>query len=165
MLAVSGRLDPALFGPSINLDAASNSRRTFYAAISRHDLAWMLRLFDFPDPNITSSGRTITTVPLQGLYELNSEFMLDNAQAVTARLQTGAATQESPDDHDASQIRQAYRLILGRAPNDREFKLGLAYLHGPSDGTSISPGARNVPSRWQRYTHALLASNEFAFVD
>ena len=43
----------------------ANHRRTFYAAISRHDLAWMLRLFDFPDPNITSGGRVETTVPLQ----------------------------------------------------------------------------------------------------
>ena len=61
-------------------------RRTLYAAISRHDLAWMLRLFDFPDPNITSGGRVETTVPLQQLFVLNSEFMVANARAVAARL-------------------------------------------------------------------------------
>ena len=58
MLAVAGRLDESLGGPSIVLDAADNRRRTAYAAVSRHDLAWMLRLFDFPDPNITSGGRS-----------------------------------------------------------------------------------------------------------
>ena len=55
-------------------------------SISRHDLAWMLRLFDFPDPNITSGGRVETTVPLQQLFVLNSEFMVANAGAVAARL-------------------------------------------------------------------------------
>ncbi len=77
MLAVADRLDKTIGGPSVSLDAPSNHRRTFYAAISRHDLAWMLRLFDFPDPNITSGGRAETTVPLQQLFVLNSEFMVD----------------------------------------------------------------------------------------
>ncbi|HKI17723.1 MAG TPA: PSD1 and planctomycete cytochrome C domain-containing protein, partial [Isosphaeraceae bacterium] len=74
MLAVAGRLDPALGGPSVDLEAAGNARRTVYAAISRHDPAWMLRLFDFPDPNISSDSRAFTTVPLQQLFVLNSEF-------------------------------------------------------------------------------------------
>ena len=67
-----------LGGPSVSLEAPGNHRRTVYAAISRHDLAWMLRLFDFPDPNITSGGRVETTVPLQQLFVLNSEFMVDD---------------------------------------------------------------------------------------
>ena len=86
MLAVAGRLDATIGGPSVSLDAPANHRRTVYAAISRHDLAWMLRLFDFPDPNITSGGRVETTVPLQQLFVLNSEFMVANARAVAARL-------------------------------------------------------------------------------
>ena len=77
MLAVAGRLDESLGGPSVGLDAPGNRRRTAYAAVSRHDLAWMLRLFDFPDPNITSGGRVETTVPLQQLFVLNSELMVD----------------------------------------------------------------------------------------
>ena len=58
MLAVSGRLDPTVGGPSRSLDDPENRRRTFYAAVSRHDLDPLLRLFDFPDPNITSGERT-----------------------------------------------------------------------------------------------------------
>src|SRR5437660_12282307 len=92
MLAVAGRLDATLGGPSVSLDATSNRRRTVYAAISRHDLAWMLRLFDFPDPNITSGGRVETTVPLQQLFVLNSEFMVDGARAVAARLRAASAS-------------------------------------------------------------------------
>ena len=63
ILAVAGRLDSKIGGPSLSLDAPANERRTLYAAISRHDLSSMLRLFDFPDPNITSGGRVETTVP------------------------------------------------------------------------------------------------------
>ncbi len=95
MLAVAGRLDETIGGPSVSLDAPSNHRRTLYAAISRHDLAWMLRLFDFPDPNITSGGRVETTVPLQQLFVLNSEFMATNAEAVAARLVASTPTRRS----------------------------------------------------------------------
>jgi hypothetical protein len=65
MLAVSGNLDGRLGGPSQELSAPENRRRSFYAAISRHNLDHLLRLFDFPDPNVPADRRPITTVPLQ----------------------------------------------------------------------------------------------------
>ena len=86
----AGRRRPAGRRRSAGRRSASMRRAIaaapLYAAISRHDLAWMLRLFDFPDPNITSGGRVETTVPLQQLFVLNSEFMVDGARAVAARL-------------------------------------------------------------------------------
>jgi mono/diheme cytochrome c family protein len=160
MLAVAGRLDRTIGGQSVSLDAPSNERRTVYAAISRHDLAWMLRLFDFPDPNITSGGRTLTTVPLQQLFVLNSDFMLTIARAVAARLQ--AVTNS---DQDGDRIRQAYLLLFGRVAKPRELELGLAYLRAPEPVAAEVSTAHNRPSRWERYTQALLASNEFLFVD
>ena len=57
MLAVSGNLDPTVGGPSLDLSTPDNRRRTLYGAVSRHDLDPLLRLFDFPDPNITSDRR------------------------------------------------------------------------------------------------------------
>ena len=50
----------------------ANVRRTIYGKISRHDLNGLLRLFDFPDANITSDVRSETTVPQQQLFVLNS---------------------------------------------------------------------------------------------
>jgi hypothetical protein len=163
MLVVAGRLDPAIGGPSISLDAPSNRRRTAYAAISRHDLAWMLRLFDFPDPNITTGRRVETTVPLQQLFVLNSEFMVNAARAVAARL--GVAP--SVDRDAAEAIRRAYFLLYGRVATDREIALGLAYLSAPEAPATDDPHAKNPNdlSRWERYTQALLAANEFFFVD
>jgi mono/diheme cytochrome c family protein/cytochrome c553 len=156
MLAVAGRLDATLGGPSVSLEASDNHRRTVYAAISRHDLAWMLRLFDFPDPNITSGGRVETTVPLQELFVLNSEFMAASARDVTARL-TASSPRTVPDD--GARIRQAYRLLYGRDATERERTLGLRYLK------ASDPSKPASPSRWDNYTHALLATNEFMFVD
>jgi mono/diheme cytochrome c family protein len=163
ILAVAGRLAQTLGGPSIDLDAANNHRRTFYAAISRHDLAWMLRLFDFPDPNISSAGRAFTTVPLQQLFVLNSEFMITNATAVAARLKAATSTSEALTE--AWRIEQAYRLIFGRSPTERELKLGLEYLSGPEAQLADDSKSSAKMSRWQKYAQALLATNEFAFVD
>jgi mono/diheme cytochrome c family protein len=158
ILAVAGRLDSKIGGPSVSLDAAANQRRTLYAAISRHDLSSMLRLFDFPDPNITSAGRVETTVPVQQLFVLNSEFMIGNARAVAARL---AAPAHSGALDDEERIRHAYLLLFGRTATERERTLGQLYLR-QADSTS-SPRADT--SHWDRYAQALLATNEFLFVD
>jgi hypothetical protein len=155
ILAVSGRLDPAVGGPSRSVDDPENRRRTFYAAVSRHDLSPLLRLFDFPDPNITSGERTRTTVPLQGLVVLNDEFVIRSARALAARLKS------VPDADDAARIRLAYRLLFGRDAGEAQVRLGLAFLQAP-DADDAKPGDL---TRLERYAQALLASNEFAFVD
>jgi mono/diheme cytochrome c family protein len=159
ILAVAGRIDSKLGGPSVSLDAAANERRTLYSAISRHDLAWMLRLFDFPDPNITSGGRVETTVPIQQLFVLNSEFMVANARAVAARLMEGSHDGALQDDD--SRIRRAYLLLFGRPATERERTLGLLYLKGDNGKGSARPNL----SRWDRYAQTLLATNEFLFID
>ena len=162
MLAVAGRLDRTIGGQSVSLDAPANQRRTFYAAISRHDLAWMLRLFDFPDPNITSGGRALTTVPLQQLFVLNSDFMLTNARAVAARLQ---AVSSSGQD-DGERIRQAYLLLYGRAAQAARARTRPCLSSNARTGARTGgKSAHDRPNRWERYTQALLASNEFMFVD
>jgi cytochrome c553 len=156
-LAVSGRLDQRLGGPSVSLEDASNVRRTAYAAISRHDLAWMLRLFDYPDPNITSGGRVETTVPLQELFVLNSEFLAKNARSVAERL---LADQPAAPGDD-SLVTRAYRLVFGREPSGRELAIGVEYIRALGSGESV--GTRS--ERLSNYAHALLATNEFLFID
>jgi hypothetical protein len=155
MLAASGQLDPAIGGPSLDLASADNRRRTLYGKISRHELDQLLRLFDFPDPNITSDLRTVTTVPLQQLFVLNSEFMANNAKALAARLQAA----DLPDD--SARIRHAFELLYARPASSREIELGLAYLTG-SDLANVSV---EQLTRWERYSQVLLASNEFLYVD
>src|SRR5207302_2473484 len=122
MLAVAGTLDPTLGGPPLDLNAPENRRRTLYGMVSRHELNSLLRLFDFPDPNITSEKRTVTTVPLQQLFVLNSEFMVRNAKALAAKLTANGELTE------AERVRQAFLAVYGRPATERELTLGLAFL-------------------------------------
>src|SRR5262249_57895771 len=62
MLTVAGNLDRTIGGPPVDLSSPENHRRTVYGAVSRHNLDPLLRLFDFPDPNLTSDRRPVTSV-------------------------------------------------------------------------------------------------------
>jgi hypothetical protein len=146
MLAVAGNLDLTLGGPPTDLASSDNARRTLYGAVSRHNLNPLLRLFDFPDPNLTSDRRPATNVPLQQLFVLNSEFMAKQSKALAAHI-----AEESSDD--AERIRGAFLLLYGRAPSDREIRLGRKYL------------AKGGTDAWEKYAQVLLSANEFAFVD
>ncbi len=152
-LAVAGNLDRTLGGPSADLAAPDYRRRTLYGTVSRHELNPLLRLFDFPDPNITSGERTVTTVPLQQLFVLNSEFMVRNAKALAARLNAAAGD-------DAGRIRHAFLLLYGRPGTERELQLGLAFL-----ASGETPANRGALTRWEQYAQVLLSTNEFLYVD
>ncbi len=160
MLAVAQNLDETLGGPSQELTSPSNHRRTFYASVSRHELNGLLRLFDFPDPNITSAERTVTTVPLQQLFVLNSEFMIRNAKALAARL----AAEPEPDER--GRIRRAYELLYGRPATERELHLGWTFLTAeePTGDARVGRG-ENALTRWEQYAQVLLSASEFLFVD
>jgi mono/diheme cytochrome c family protein/cytochrome c553 len=155
ILAASGKLDRAVGGPSGDLASPDYRRRTLYGSVSRHELNPLLRLFDFPDPNITSGERTVTTVPLQQLFVLNSEFMVRNAKALAARLSAAAKD-------DAGRIREAFRVLYGRPVTERELKLGLAFLAAPE---APAGGSRPALTRWEQYAQVLLSTNEFLYVD
>jgi hypothetical protein len=155
LLAASGQLDRTMGGPTTNLDSPSNARRTVYGKISRHELDGLLRLFDFPDANITSERRSETTVPQQQLFVLNSPFFLAQAKALAARVQ-----KESQDD--SGRIRLVYTLAYGRPPSEAELQLGIAYLAGKDEPAEAD---RNKLTRWERYAQVLLASNEFMYID
>ena len=155
MLAVSGNLDLTFGGPSKNLDDANNRRRTLYGFVSRHKLNELLRLFDFPDPNITSDRRTSTTVPLQQLFVLNSGFMNKQAQALVKRLE------KDVPDGGSERIRQAYRLLFARGPSASEVTIGEEFLKE----VAASSEKNDKLSPWLQYALALLGSNEFTYID
>jgi hypothetical protein len=155
LLAVSGQLDGSFGGPTIDLGSDQNRRRTVYAKVSRHELNNLLRLFDFPDANITSERRTETTVPQQQLFVMNSPFFIARAKALAARL-----ISETSDE--AARIRRAYVLAYGRRATNDELALATKFLAGKD---SADEAQKNQLSRWERYIQALLAANEFLYVD
>jgi len=105
MLEISGQLDPGRGGPSLSLQIAGNlkpfeptfvdeklrlpdyirNRRTVYLPVlrkSQMESLDMLNLFEFPDVNQVNSQRTITNVPAQALYLMNSPFYQDQSRAL-----------------------------------------------------------------------------------
>ena len=155
MLAVSGNLDRALGGVSQSLDEAANRRRTLYGFVSRHKLNELLRLFDFPDPNITSDRRASTTVPLQQLFVLNSDFMTRQARSLALHL-----VRDVPAG-GAARIRRAYELLFARAPTSEEVAVGVEFL----EQVKSAGKAESNLSGWEQYALGLLASNEFTYID
>jgi hypothetical protein len=151
LLFVSGQLDEKRGGPTFSLKDASARRRTVYAKVSRHELDSLLRLFDFPDANVTADKRSVTTVPQQQLFAMNSEFMVNQAIALAARLDRLATT-------DIGRVQAAYRLAYNREPDERERDLALRFLERPAQPD-------DKLTRLQQYAQAILASNEFLYVD
>jgi hypothetical protein len=121
-----------------------------YCAVSRHNLNPLLRLFDFPDPNVTSDGRSSTTVPLQQLFVLNSDFMVRSAKAFAERVCEDASDEET-------RVRLAVSRAYGRPATDREVQLAIEFLAEPNGNEELT--------RWTQYAQVLLAANEFLFVD
>ena len=144
MLYVAGNLDLAPGGEPAALDDPANRRRTVYGYVSRRRIDKMLGLFDFPNPNKTSPQRFGTNTPLQGLFFLNSEFVMRQAERLTDRLE-----RETADG--ANRIRRAYQLLYGRPPTKQELKVGRRFVDGDK-------------SHWPKYAQVLLTSNEFLYV-
>lgn len=152
MLAVAGVLKLTVGGEPQDLQSDENVRRTVYAVIDRRNLDTMLRLHDFPDPASHSPRREPTTTPVQQLFALNSVFMSLQAKRVYERLQTMSI--EDP----VSQVEQVYQWLFNRAPTEPQAKLAREFLAGQGENGQTA-------EMWQQYLHALLSSNEFAFVD
>ena len=140
LFAAAGTLDKTVGGPSFDASDPDANRRALYVKASRFQLDPMLALFDYPDPNLHSPTRTRTTTPLQKLFVMNHPIVIHQAKALANRL-TGTNDQA---------IRKAYTTLFGRPASPEELELGLAYLQTQSR---------------EDYAQALLATNEFAWID
>jgi hypothetical protein len=140
ILREAGTLDETMYGPSQDLDRAASVRRTVYGRVSRTRLSNLLRLYDFPDPALSSPGRDLTTTSLQQLFVMNSAFIEEQSAALAK------AAEAEPDD--GAKVRALYRRVLARDPSARELDLAAQYL---KDG------------KLAQYAQVLLSTNEEIF--
>ena len=148
MLQASGQLDLSGGGPSDNLDALKSVRRTVYGKVSRERPADIHRLFDLPDPKGHGEKREATTTPLQQLYFLNSPFVRQAATALVKATTAGVC--------DEVGAKALFRRVLLRDPTTEELKTALKL---------IRPAKESDKPAWELLAHALLASNEFLFLN
>ncbi len=155
VLMAAGTLDTAMGGPSSELTPAY-LRRTVYGKVSRYKLDEYLQLFDFPSPNLSAEKRFVTTVPLQRLFLMNSDFMQMQAEELARRV--------AGEADNRARIRKAYQYTFGRDATEEEIKLGIEYLsseplreyeerknrppeRGPAGGRRRGPGGPGAPAQ------------------
>ncbi|MEI6235868.1 MAG: PSD1 and planctomycete cytochrome C domain-containing protein [Planctomycetota bacterium] len=150
MLAVSGQLDPRMFGPGTLSE--SDRRRSVYLTVKRSKLNHMLTLFDATSATQSVGQRPSTTVAPQALELLNSPFVRDCSKAFAKRL---APKADTPFDES---IKNAYLLALGRAPDATEAKDSLEFLTEMSAKTSREKALSD-------FCQAIMGLNEFVYVE
>ena len=89
-------------------------RRAVYHQNARASVVDLLTQFDQPDCAFSAPRRAETTTPLQALTMLNHSFTLDMAGFLAERLDEEAGRDAT------AQIRRAYALCYGRAPDEDE---------------------------------------------
>ncbi|MGY8643222.1 MAG: PSD1 and planctomycete cytochrome C domain-containing protein [Verrucomicrobiales bacterium] len=148
LLAVSGELDRKPGGqPFDETETKTVPRRSVYAFLNRDVISAMAATFDGADPSSCTVKRQETMVPQQTLFALNSDFIRDRANALVALPDIQKAKS------DEEKVRLIYQHVYSRAPDSNETTTALKFLKDADAGT------------WLRFAHALLASNEFHFVD
>lgn len=159
VLAVSGKLDLTMGGPSFELFAFKDDhsprydpvpideprvwRRTIYRYVTRSVPNPFLETLDCPDPSFSAPVRGTTITALQALATLNNFLILRHAEHFAARLKGEA-------DNLPIQVDRAYALALGRQPDDQERE----------DATSFV-AQHGLPN----FCRLLFNANEFLFVE
>jgi len=120
----------------------TSNLRSVYLMQPRIKKNAFLDLFDGPDGGLHVGDRKSTITTLQALYFLNSEFVHEQAAAITDRLPV------------KDRVRYLYRLIYNRPANVEEQAFAKKYFVKD-----------NSAKRWAGYVRSMLGSNEFMHVD
>jgi hypothetical protein len=162
ILCVSGRLNPAMGGPSVPVYLTpfqdgrgrpgsgpldGDGRRSVYLAVRRNFLSSFLLAFDTPAPFSTVGRRTVSNVPAQALILMNDPFVHSQADLWAKRVLAENASNEA-------RVRGMYLDSFSRPPTPPELQACLAYLQG-------TPDVR----RWADLAHVLFNTKEFYFVN
>jgi hypothetical protein len=161
MLAVSGRLDRKLGGPSVPIHLTpfldgrgrpkesgpldGDGRRSLYLAVRRNFLPPMLLAFDTPIPFSTVGRRQVSNVPAQALILMNDPFVHQQAETWAKRVLEMPA---------GDRVRGMYLSAFGRPPTAEELSACRAFVNGKESEAKA----------WADLAHALFNVKEFVFV-
>ncbi len=177
LLAVSGRLNPAVGGPSVPVHLTpfmmgrgrppgsgpldGDGRRSIYTAIKRNFLSPMMLAFDMPIPFAPMGRRNVSNVPAQALVLMNDPFVLAEAARWAASL---PATLSAPE-----RIQLLYVRAFSREATPTEVEDALQFIAEQKAELAAAPPARNAPApeaqAWTDLCHALFNAKEFIHVN
>ncbi|HEV7406835.1 MAG TPA: PSD1 and planctomycete cytochrome C domain-containing protein [Chthoniobacteraceae bacterium] len=174
LLAVTGTLNPEMFGPSIYVEIPKEvlagqslpgrgwgksspeeqARRSIYIFVKRSLITPILASFDQAETDRSAPVRFASTQPTQALGMLNSAFVNEQAGKLAARIR-----REGGSDI-VGQVRLALQLATSRPPSDVEIKRGVAFIEALQKTDGAAPEAALK-------TFCLLALNlnEFLYLD
>ncbi len=169
LLSASGELQPRLGGAYVPTQRSGTAevlideqhpgafRRTVYLQQRRTQTLSLLNLFDAPSLVVNCTQRPTTTMPLQSLTMLNSDFALRRAKAFATRV----TRSESTDD--ATLIRRLYEIAINREPTSNELAAAVSFLTEQSAeyGNAQAGRDRAITDLAQM----VLASNAFLYVE
>jgi hypothetical protein len=174
ILAVSGKLNPKMGGPSIFPNIADEvhagqsrpgegwkdsspeeqARRSVYIHVKRSLIVPLLSVFDAADTDATCPVRFATTQPTQALTMLNSEFLSDQAAVFAESVRNTVGKKQS------EQIAEALRRVTQREPTAAEIERGVAFMrrmrgeHGQSEDAALA-----------KFCLLAMNMNEFMYLD
>ncbi len=148
-----------LSSSEVNVDESSPGarRRSVYLQHRRTQIPNFLQVFDAPSIVFNCTRRDSTTVPLQSLALLNSDFSRRRAGALATRLRRDAGT-----DRDAK-ITRAFLLVLGRDATKAERAAARTFLAHQS--TEYAEQEASDEKAWVDFSQMLMASNAFLYVE
>ncbi|MBK9167494.1 MAG: DUF1549 domain-containing protein [Bryobacterales bacterium] len=136
-------------------------RRTVYLPVVRSSMYEMFQAFDLPDPATPNGDRNSTVIAPQALFMMNATLVLDSTEAMARDLLARA------DLDDAGRIRETYERALARPPAARDIDRALTFIArvaAAREADEADPAKRRLFA-WQSFCKALLASNEFVYVN
>jgi mono/diheme cytochrome c family protein len=174
ILAVSGRLNSKMFGPSVfpeiqaevlagesvpgkgwgKSSPEDQSRRSIYVHEKRSLPLPLLEAFDLGETDRTNPVRFSTTQPTQSLQMLNGPFLNEQTAALAARLRKEAGGDVR------QQVRLALNLVTDRPPRDEEIERGMKLIE-----TLRSRDGASEEAALRLFCLMTLNLNEFIYVD
>jgi hypothetical protein len=159
-LAVSGKLNPKMFGPPVpvmeddaglvvigkanrdgaqyklgdeSVPAGEESRRSVYVQVRRSKPLGVLDTFDWATTEPNCEARNSSTATPQALMLLNGDFMIGQAAVFAGRVR-----KEAGDDVKA-QAGRAWKLAYGREPTEKELAGAAAFLTETTEAFRKAP--------------------------
>ena len=117
------QVPPAYYYTPIDPIGKEFNRRTIYRWHVRGQRSALLDTFDCPDPSTKTPTRVVTTTPSQALSQWNDAFVVRMSKHLTDRIQLNSK------DNVKEQVNLAWRLVLGRSPNQNESESAIELVH------------------------------------